>query len=304
MWFFCWARVVLMPGSLDPARVWRTVAEERVQSVTVVGDAVAKPLLDAWDAMSDEERPDLSALFSISNGGAPLSTGCKARILTTFPNVMVNDGFGSSEAGIQGSSRVTAADVPASGPVRFSTAGTKPTLVLDDDDRPVEPGSGVVGRIVTGGRLPLGYHGDPDKTAATFLTLEGSRWLITGDLATVAEDGTVELLGRGSVSINTGGEKVHPEEVEGVLHGHPTVADVLVVGVPDERWGTAVTAVVQPAAGTTPTLDELVAHCKLHLSGYKAPKHLVLVERVVRSPAGKADYRWAAQTAAAAVSRS
>ena len=301
MWFFCGARVVLMPGSLDPARVWRTIAEEGVQSVTVVGDAVAKPLLDAWDAMPADERPDLSSLFSISNGGAPLSTGCKARILATFPHVMVNDGFGSSEAGIQGSSRVTAADVPTSGPVRFSTSGSKPTLVLDDDDRPVEPGSGIVGRIVTGGRLPLRYHGDPEKTAATFLTYEGARWLVTGDLATVADDGTVELLGRGSVSINTGGEKVHPEEVESVLHGHPSVADVLVVGVPDERWGSAVTAVVQPTLGTEPSLDELVAHCKQHLSGYKAPKHLVLVDRVVRSPAGKADYRWAAQTAAAAV---
>jgi acyl-CoA synthetase (AMP-forming)/AMP-acid ligase II len=181
--------------------------------------------------------------------------------------------------------------------VRFSTAGAKPTLVLDDDDQPVTPGSGVVGRIVTGGRLPLGYHGDPAKTAATFLTYGGERWLITGDLATVATDGTVELLGRGSTSINTGGEKVHPEEVEGVLHGHPAVADVLVVGVPDERWGSAVTAVVQPAPGTQPTLEELVAHCKAELSGYKAPKHVVLVDRVVRSPAGKADYRWALATA-------
>ncbi|MET0902926.1 MAG: acyl-CoA synthetase [Acidimicrobiales bacterium] len=301
MWFFCGARVVLMPGSLDPASVWRTVADEGVQSITVVGDAVAKPLLDAWDAMSEDERPDISSLFAISNGGAPLSGGCKARILATFPNAIVNDGFGSSEAGVQGSSRVTAADVRPSGPPRFSTAGPKPTVVLDDDDRPVEPGSGTVGRIITGGRLPLGYHGDPEKTATTFLTYEGERWLITGDLATVAEDGTVELLGRGSVSINTGGEKVHPEEVEGVLHGHPAVADVLVVGVPDARWGSAVTAVVQPAAGATVTLEELVAHCKQQLSGYKAPKHLVLVDRVVRSPAGKADYRWAADTATSAV---
>jgi acyl-CoA synthetase (AMP-forming)/AMP-acid ligase II len=301
MWFFCGARVVLMPGSLDPVRVWRTVADERVQSITVVGDAVAKPLLDAWDAMAEEERPDISSLFAFSNGGAPLSAACKARVLATFPTMMVNDGFGSSEAGIQGSSRLTAADAPSSGPTRFDTAGAKPTLVLDDDDRPVAPGSGVVGRVVTGGRLPLGYHGDPEKTAATFIELDGERWLITGDMATVAEDGTVELLGRGSVSINTGGEKVHPEEVEGVLHAHPTVADVLVVGVPDERWGSAVTAVVQPAAGTTPTLDELVAHCKAHLSGYKAPKHLVLVDRIVRSPAGKADYRWASETAARAV---
>ncbi len=302
MWFFAGQKVVLMEGSLDPAQVWRTVGEERVNLITVVGDAVAKPLLDAWDAMAEDERPDISALFSISNGGAPMSTGCKARILDRFPTLMVNDGFGSSEAGVQGSSRVTAGDVPASGAVRFSTAGAKPILVLDEHDRPVAPGSGVVGRIVTGGRLPLEYHKDPEKTAATFLTVAGERWLLTGDLATVAEDGSVELLGRGSTSINTGGEKVHPEEVEGVLHGHAAVADVLVVGVPDERWGSAVTAVVQPTPGASPTLDELVAHCKEQLSGYKAPKHLVLVDRVVRSPAGKADYRWALDTAVARVS--
>lgn len=304
MWFFSGGKVVLMEGSLDPAKVWRTIAEEGVNLLTVVGDAVAKPLLDAWDAMADGDRPDLSTLFSISNGGAPMSTGCKARILDRFPSVMVNDGFGSSEAGIQGSSRVTAADVPASGAVRFSTVGAKPFLVLDDDDRPVVPGDGVAGRVVTGGRLPLEYHKDPDKTAATFLTVDGERWLITGDLATVAEDGTVELLGRGSTSINTGGEKVHPEEVEGVLHGHPSVADVLVVGVPDQRWGSAVTAVVQPATGAEPTLEDLTAHCKQQLAGYKVPKHLVLVDLVVRSPAGKADYRWALDTAVAGVSGS
>jgi len=297
MWFFSGGTVVLMEGSLDPERVWRTIEAEGVSSMTVVGDAVAKPLLDAWEAMAETERPDVSGLFSISNGGAPMSTGCKARILELFPTVMVNDGFGSSEAGVQGTSRVTAGDVPATGAVRFSTAGAKPTLVLDDDDRPVTPGSGQVGRIVTGGRLPLGYHNDPEKTAATFLTVDGERYLITGDLATVADDGTVELLGRGSTSINTGGEKVHPEEVEGVLHAHPAVADVLVVGVPDERWGSAVTAVVQPAHGVVPTLDDVAAHCRSRLAGYKVPKHLVLVDEVVRSPAGKADYRWALDAA-------
>jgi acyl-CoA synthetase (AMP-forming)/AMP-acid ligase II len=215
---------------------------------------------------------------------------------------MVIDGFGSSEAGIQGSSRVSVADAPAAGgTVRFDQ-GTKPLLVLDDDDKPVEPGSGVTGRIVTGGRLPLGYHKDPAKTAATFLTVDGQRWLITGDLATVAEDGTLDLLGRGSTSINTGGEKVHPEEVEGVLHSHPSVVDVLVVGVPDERWGSAVTAVIEPAPGTTLTLDDVATYCKAHLAGYKVPKHLVLVDTVVRSPAGKADYRWALDAATAAIS--
>jgi acyl-CoA synthetase (AMP-forming)/AMP-acid ligase II len=300
MWFFAGAKVVLMEGSLDPERVWATVEAEHVNMLTLVGDAMAKPLLDAWDA-AGPGRWDVSSVYAISNGGAPLSAGGKARILERFPNVMVTDGFGSSEAGIQGSSRVTAADAPqAGGSVRFDK-GTKPLLVLDDHDRPVEPGSGVVGRIVTGGRLPLGYHNDPAKTASTFVEVGGERWLVTGDLATVAADGTIDLLGRGSTSINTGGEKVHPEEVEGVLHGHPAVADVLVVGVPDERWGTAVTALVQPGPGATLTLDEAVAHCKAHLAGYKVPKHLVLVDHIVRSPAGKADYRWALSTATGAV---
>ncbi len=218
MWFFSGHRVVLTEGSLDPVEVWSTIERERVNLLTVVGDAVAKPLLDAWEA--EPERWDVPALFSISNGGAPLSAGAKARILAAFPHLFVNDGFGSSEAGIQGSSRVTAADVPTVGSaVRFDR-GAKPIRILDDDDGEVVPGSGVVGRIVTGGRLPLGYLNDPEKTAATFLELDGERWLITGDLATVAEDGTVDLLGRGSTSINTGGEKVHAEEVEGVLHAH------------------------------------------------------------------------------------
>jgi len=299
MWFYGGQKVVLMEGSLDPEKVWTVIEAEGVNVLTMVGDAVAKPLLDAWDA--NPGRWDVSSVYSMSNGGAPMSAGCKARILDRFPTVMVNDGFGSSEAGIQGSSRVTAGDAPvAGGTVRFDR-GSKPLLVLDDDGRPVEPGSGVVGRIVTGGRLPLGYHKDPEKTAATFTEVDGERYLITGDLATVAADGTVDLLGRGSTSINTGGEKVHPEEVEGVLHAHPSVADVLVVGIPDERWGSAVTAVVQAAPGTAPDLAELTGHCKQHLAGYKVPKHLVLVDKVVRSPAGKADYRWALDTATTAV---
>ena len=292
----------LLDGPLDPERVWDVVEREKPNMMTVVGDAVIKPLLDAWEAEPD--RWDASSLFAISNGGAPMSAGAKARILSSFPTVMVTDGFGSSEAGIQGSSRVSAADAPAAGgTVRFDR-GSKPLMVLDADDTPVEPGSGVVGRIVTGGRLPLGYHKDPEKTAATLLDLDGHRWLVTGDLATVAEDGTIELLGRGSTSINTGGEKVHPEEVEGVLHGHPAVADVLVVGVPDERWGSAVTAVVELNPGAELSFDEMSAHCRQHLAGYKVPKHLVIVDEVVRSPAGKADYRWAAEAAQAATTTS
>ena len=206
-----------------------------------------------------------------------MSAGCKARILDRFPTVMVNDGFGSSEAGIQGSSRVTAGRRAGRGwhgalrPAARSRSSCSTTTTAR-----CEPGSGVIGRIVTGGRLPLGYHNDPEKTAATFLEVDGERWLITGDLATVAEDGTLDLLGRGSTSINTGGEKVHPEEVEGVLHGHPAVVDVLVVGVPDERWGSAVTAVV--AAGRRASRSRsttLAAHCKAapgRLQGAQAPR--------------------------------
>ncbi len=297
MYLFAGGAVVLMDGSLDAEKVWDTVAEQRVNILTVVGDAVAKPLLDAWDAHPG--RWDVSSLFVVGNGAAPLSPSGKARLRERLPNVILADGFGSSEAGIQGSKRSAPGEDSAT-TTRFSTAGPKPTLVLGSDDRPIEPGSGEVGRIVTGGHLPVGYYKDPEKTAATFLEIDGQRWLVTGDFATVTAEGEIELLGRGSVSINTGGEKVFPEEVESVLHGHPAVADVLVVGLPDERWGSAVTAVVAPTPGSAPTLDELVDHCRGQLAGYKLPKRLVLVDRVERSPSGKADYVWAADTAAKA----
>ena len=303
-WLFAGSKVVLMPGSLDGDAVWRTIGAEKVNLVTVVGDAVARPVLDAWDRAVERGEPyDASSLFSFSNGGAPMSPATRERIFATLPHLMVTDGFGSSEAGTQGAMRVAAGegDTGAGRPamVRFDQP-TKPTIVVDAADprgAEVAPGSGVAGQVLAGGRLPLGYHNDPDKTAATFVERDGARWLVTGDMATVGADGAIELLGRGSVSINTGGEKVHPEEVEGVLKAHPSVYDCLVVGVPDDRWGNAVTAVVQPAPDAEPALDDLAAHCKASLAGYKAPKHLVVVDAIVRSPSGKADYRWAKQTA-------
>jgi acyl-CoA synthetase (AMP-forming)/AMP-acid ligase II len=306
-WLFSGSKVVLMPGSLDPDAVWRAVAAENVNALTVVGDAVARPLLDAWDrAVAAGETPDISSLFSLSNGGAPMAPATRERIFATFPHLMVTDGFGSSEAGTQGAMRVAAGDRPAgSSLVRFDQPA-KPTIVVDADGTDVAPGSGVAGQVLAGGRLPLGYYNDAEKTAAMFVERDGERWLVTGDMATVGPDGAIELLGRGSVSINTGGEKVFPEEVEGVLKAHPAVYDCLVVGVPDDRWGTAVAAVVQPAAGsaagstaetTAPTLDELAEHCKASLAGYKAPRHLVVVDAIVRSPSGKADYRWAREIA-------
>ena len=290
-WLFCGGRTVLMPGSLDPAAVWRTVAEERVQGLTVIGDAVARPLLDEWDRAGGY---DASSLFSFSNGGAPMSLATKERVLKTLPHVVMVDGFGSSEAGTQGSSRLAPDQRDAGTSLVSFDRPAKPTIVVDGSGSPVVPGSGVAGNVLAGGRLPLGYHNDPERTAATFVERDGERWLVTGDMATVEADGSISLLGRASGVINTGGEKVFPEEVEGVLKAHPAVYDCLVVGVEDPRWGSAVTAVVQAVPGVGVSLEDLVTHCKGRLAGYKAPKRVVLVDSVVRSPTGKPDYRWAA----------
>lgn len=300
MWALAGGKSVLPRGSLDPELVWDTVQAEGSNMITVVGDAVGRPVLDAW--VANPGRWDAGALFSISNGGAPMSAALKTRIAEAFPNIVLTDGFGSSEAGAQGSSRLTADDIKTARGVSQFQPQDDTTVVLDTDDRPVAPGSPETGRVARTGRLPIGYLNDPEKTARTFVEIDGKRWLITGDLARVSEDGTIELLGRDSATINTGGEKVHGEEVENVLKAHPSVYDVIVVGVPDERWGSSVCAVVQPVPGSEPTLDDLVAHCRGELAGYKHPRHLVVVDAVVRSPAGKADLRWAATTAAASVS--
>ncbi len=296
MWFFGGGTVVLVPGSFDAEAAWDLVAREGVNVLTVVGDAVAKPLLDCLEA--NPERWDISSLYAIGNGAAPLSSSVRSRLVEAFPTCVITDGMGSSESGVQGAARTQPGEgqtgAASSGGVASFTVGPT-TTVLDESLRPVVPGSGDVGRLATSGRIPIGYDGDPAKTAETFVEVDGVRWVLSGDMCTVDADGTVRLLGRGSQCINTGGEKVYPEEVEGVLHGHPAVADVLVVGVDDERWGSAVTAVVQVTAEVT--LEDLRAFAKDKLAGYKLPKHLVVVERVQRTPAGKADYRWAATTA-------
>jgi acyl-CoA synthetase (AMP-forming)/AMP-acid ligase II len=229
-----------------------------------------------------------------------MSPSLKARLAELFPGRAIIDGFGSSESGVQGSQRVQAGEAAGSGLARFAPGPH--TGVFDDDLRPVQPGSGVIGRVANAGRLPLGYLNDPEKTAATFVEVDGQRYCFTGDMATVEADGTIALLGRGSQCINTGGEKVFPEEVELALLDLPSVADVLVVGVPDERWGSAVAAVVAPTdPAKPPTLDDVKAHLRTRLAGYKLPKQVVLVDEVERSPAGKADYRWAQQTAESAI---
>jgi acyl-CoA synthetase (AMP-forming)/AMP-acid ligase II len=292
-WLLAGGTSVLMPGTLDAEAVWDAVAAEGVNSLTIVGDAVGRPLVTAWEANPD--RWDVANLFAISNGGGPISPALKTRLAELFPGRAIIDGFGSSESGVQGSQRLQAGDA-VTGLARFAPApGTK---VFDTDLREVEPGSGHQGRVANSGRLPLGYLNDPAKTAATFVEVDGERYCFTGDMATVEADGTIQLLGRGSQCINTGGEKVFPEEVESRIVDHPKVADVLVVGVPDERWGSVVTAVVAPVdPADPPSVDDLREHLRGVLAGYKLPKHLVVVDRVVRSPAGKADYRWAKATA-------
>jgi acyl-CoA synthetase (AMP-forming)/AMP-acid ligase II len=203
---------------------------------------------------------------------------------------MVVDGFGSSETGTLGS-----AASGASGP-RFTV--NDQTAVLDDAGNPIEPGSGAVGRLARRGHIPIGYYGDEEKTARTFITYQGVRWVLPGDMATVEDDGTVALLGRGSGSINSGGEKIFPEEVEAACKANPQVFDCVVVGVPDERWGERVTAVIQARPGTTVDLAGLQDTCRSQIAGYKVPRGIVLVDQIVRSPAGKADYGWAKATAA------
>jgi acyl-CoA synthetase (AMP-forming)/AMP-acid ligase II len=281
----------------DPVAVWQVVEKEGVNTMSLVGDAMARPLAEALETGT---TVDTSSLFAISSAGAIFSATVREQLSRHVPNVMLLDNFGASETGYQGSA--TADSSPDRGLVFRMNDRTE---VLGDDMRPVTPGSGNVGRVALRGRVPVGYYNDPVKTARTFVEVDGERWAMLGDLATVNADGTVSVLGRGSECINTGGEKVFPEEVEAVLKSHPDVFDAIVVGLPDERWGERVCAVVAPRPGRAPELDALTRHCQTRLARYKLPRVLVTVPDVVRSPSGKPDYGWArsvATTATPAVS--
>jgi fatty-acyl-CoA synthase len=274
----------------DAATALDLLAGERVELTMVIGDATARPLADALAA--EPRRWDLGALQVIASGGAVLSAAVGRQLGELLPATKVVDTFGASETGGQGRLART-----PDGTVRLVT--DERNAVLDDDLRPVAPGE--VGRLARRGWIPLGYHGDPVASAETFPEIDGVRWSVPGDLARLEADGTVTLLGRGSTSINTGGEKVFPEEVENVLRAHPAVFDALVVGVADDRLGEHVAAVLalRPDADD-PTDAELGAHCRAHLAGYKVPRAWVRVEQCERLPTGKPDYRWARTTAALA----
>ncbi len=298
---FSGGRVVLTPfGRFDPPEVLDLIGRERVTTLVVVGDAMVQPLVAALEV--DPGRYDLSPLIAVGSGGARLSPHLVQRLTALAPHVIVVDAFGSSETGTLGSSSSgtgTAASGTA-GHARF-TVGPHTAVLAESDHRPVAPGSGQVGLLARSGHVPLGYLNDPAKTAATIVAVDGERWVLPGDLATVDADGTVELLGRGSSCINTGGEKVYPDEVEVACTSHPGVADAVVVGVPDERWGERIVAVVSPSgtAADVPDLDELRHHCRDRLAGYKLPRGLVVVDQIRRTAAGKPDHRWAVDTALA-----
>ncbi|WP_431956138.1 acyl-CoA synthetase [Nocardia lijiangensis] len=276
--------------------VWQHIDRHGINLIFITGDAMARPMLDALiEGNPETGKPyDLSTLFAIASSAALFSPAIKEKLLDLLPNRMITDSIGSSETGFGGLSMVTKGEAHTGGPRVKIDASTE---VLDEAGNPVVPGSGQIGILARKGHIPLGYYKDEAKTAATFKELNGTRYSIPGDYARVEEDGTVTMLGRGSVSINSGGEKIFPEEVEGALKSHPEIFDALVVGVDDERWGQRVVAVVQCRGENRPTLEELRPVLTKEIAPYKLPRSLWFVEEIKRSPAGKPDYRWAkAQT--------
>jgi len=294
--FFMGNTIVLSPQrKFDGAEMWQLIEDEKVTSISIVGDAMGRPLIEAL--ATDPDRFDVTNVLVIGSGGAIWSEGVKSQYRELLPNVMLMDNYGSSETGSQGGSPSIDAGEDEGAP-RFAMDDNH--TVLDEDLKPVEPGSGVRGHVAKSGNIPLGYYGDEEKTAKTFVTIDGKRWVLQGDVATVEANGTITLFGRGSICINSGGEKIFPEEVEGALKQHPDVYDAVVVGVPDDRFGERVAAVVETRPGASLDLESMQAFAREHVAGYKVPRQLALVEQIQRSPSGKADYRWAKSVSEAA----
>ncbi len=279
------AVVTLTERHFDAVELLDTIERRGVGHLSIVGDAFGKPILRALDASPG--RWDLSSLVQIVSSGVMWSKEIKEGLLRHHPDMFLMDAFSSSEAlgmGVSVSGGGATAET-----AKFAL--TPDSIVVDDQLRPVEPGSGEIGRLAVGGRQPIGYYKDPEKSARTFLEIDGTRYSCPGDFATVEADGTITLLGRGSVCINTGGEKVFPEEVEEALKRHPAVLDAVVVGVPDEKFGEAVTGVVELRDGATFDERDVIAHVREGLAAYKSPKRLVVVDTIGRAPNGKVDYR-------------
>jgi len=287
--------VALLPSRrFDPVELWNEVDRLEADGVVIVGLAFSTPMLEALEA--NPGRWDLSSLKLMSSSGSMWSQENKRGLLRHATNAVIYDSFGSSEAVGLGAS----ASAPGAEAATAAFMLGPNCAVFSEDGRRIEPGSGERGLVAVTGFLPQGYYKDPEKTAKTFRVFEGKRWSVPGDWAEVNVDGTLKLLGRGSVCINTGGEKVFPEEVEEALKTHPTVRDAVVVGVPDPRFGEHICAVVEPEGDAQPTLDELAAHVRGRLAGYKAPRELVLAP-IGRAPNGKVDYKVVKDRALAAL---
>jgi acyl-CoA synthetase (AMP-forming)/AMP-acid ligase II len=283
-------KLVLQNGpSFDAKRILSLVAEEDVSTLSLVGDAMAIPLIEELKAGDY----DMSNLAVIASAGAILSASVQEEIEALLPDVMIINSFGTSESGDLG----RAAGDEDSHEGRPSFYMGDDVTVLDEEGNQIEPGSGKMGLVARSGRLPLGYYKDSEKTAERFKEFNGRRWVVPGDFATIEEDGRITFLGRGSKCINTGGEKVFPEEVEEALKAHPEIIDALVVGVPDPRFGSKVTAVFNTRGDKQLSLEEVQQHCRKHVAGYKIPRQITITQTVSRMPSGKPDYKWAEEIA-------
>ncbi len=283
-------KLVLQHGpSFDAKRILSLVAEEGVSTISLVGDAMAIPLIDELKA----GNYDMENLVVIASAGAILSASVQRELEALLPDAMIINSFGTSESGDLG----RAAGDEESHEGRPSFYMGEEVTVLDEEGNEIEPGSGKMGLVARSGRLPLGYYKDPEKTAERFKEFNGKRWVVPGDFATVETDGRITFLGRGSKCINTGGEKVFPEEVEEALKAHPDIIDALVVGVPDPRFGSKVAAVFNTRDHKELTLEQVQEHCRAHVAGYKIPRQITITEVVSRMPSGKPDYAWAEEIA-------
>jgi acyl-CoA synthetase (AMP-forming)/AMP-acid ligase II len=289
---FMQASKVVLVRKFDAVDVIETAKREGANSLSIVGDAMARPIAEALAGpLAGTELP---SVFAISSAGAIFSQAVRDRLQELLPGVMLMDNFGASETGFQGTGK--AGSSPDAG-LKFTVNAR--TTVLGEDLRPIEPGSGAIGRVAQRGHVPLGYYKDEQKTSESFVTIDSERWVLLGDAATIEADGTIAVLGRHAVCINTGGEKVYPEEVEAALKAHPAVYDAVVTGVPDERFGQRVSALVQIRPDhAEPSQEDLAAHCRTRVASYKVPRLVVVVPEIRRSPSGKADYPWAAKVAA------
>jgi 3-oxocholest-4-en-26-oate---CoA ligase len=277
--------MILMPR-FTAAEAWRALERHRAQLLMIVGDAMGRPLMEELERSSY----DISSLIAVSSTGALFSPAVKDACAAALPNVFITESVGSTETGFAGLSMVAAGAEHRGGP----TVRPGPDiLVIDDENHPVSPGE--TGRLARGGHVPLGYYNDPEKTATLMVEVDGRRYVAPGDFARVEEDGSFTLLGRGNTCVNSGGQKVYPEEVEGALKSHPEVFDALVIGIPDERYGESVAALVEPRPGTAPSLGEVAAHLRGQIAGFKIPRTMWLVDEISRSAVGKPGYGWARQ---------